>query len=312
MQVVSLGELLIDFVALESGFSVGEVSGFEKAPGGAPANVAVGVARLGHRVSFIGQVGDDSFGRYLADVMHAEGVDTRGLRFSQKTHTPLAFVALDADGERSFEFFGHTTAAEVTLDDQTKAVFDEASILHFGGLTLIDETSRNATLAIARYARERGLIVHYDPTVRLNLWNDDDAARRYLNEAVAVADIVKVSDEELDFMTDGGTVADLRHQSNKLVIVTHGADGSTAYLPDGSTVSAEGREVDTVDTTGAGDSFVAAMLVGILENPDDYMTKLPDLLTFANAVGALTATQRGAIPALPMREQVDHWLEGAE
>lgn len=308
MAVVSLGELLIDFVALEHGVSVGEASGFQKAPGGAPANVAVGVARLGHPVRFLGQVGDDPFGHFLADVMAAESVDIRGLRFSKTTPTPLAFVALAVDGERGFTFFGHTSAAEVTLDDATKAIIDDAKVLHFGGLTLIDDASQAATLAVAQYARERGLIVHYDPTLRLNLWHDDAKARERLNAALAYADIVKVSDEELAFMAAGGTQAELRHPANRLVIVTHGGSGATAYPAAGEPVHVPAFNVEAVDTTGAGDSFVAGMLAGVLEHPDDYMTNLAQLMRFAGAVGALTTQQRGAIPALPDREQVEAFL----
>ncbi|MBC7870176.1 MAG: fructokinase, partial [Chitinophagaceae bacterium] len=170
MTVVSMGELLIDFVALESGVSVGDVSGFQKAPGGAPANVAVAVARLGHDSAFLGQVGDDPFGHFLAEVLEAEGVDVHGLRFSPEARTALAFVSLGANGERSFSFYRNPSADMLYRpEDVALDVLDGAKIFHFGSITLIGEPSRSATLKAAQTARERGLIVSYDPNLRLAL-----------------------------------------------------------------------------------------------------------------------------------------------
>jgi fructokinase len=307
MRVVCLGEVLIDFVALESGVSVGDASGFEKAPGGAPANVAVGCARLGAPVAFLGQVGDDPFGHFLVAVLEAEGVNCDGLIVSQEAQTPLAFVSLAADGERSFVFFGQISAALLhPLNDATRATIQAGQVFHFGGLTLIDAASRQATFDAARHARESGLIVHYDPTLRLSLWPDETTARNVLREGLRYADVVKVSDEERDFMADD--VADLWCEGLGLIVVTHGAAGSTAYRRGAEPVFVPTPRVQAVDTTGAGDSFVAGLLTGILEHPDDYHEHLPELLRFANACGAVTATQRGAIPALPVHEQVTQMI----
>lgn len=311
MSVVCLGELLIDFVALESGVQVGEASGFQKAPGGAPANVAVAVARLGYYSAFLGMVGDDPFGYFLSDVLEAEGVDIRGLKFSEEARTALAFVSLAEDGERSFMFYRHPSADMLMKpDDVNTDIIESGQVFHFGSITLITEPSRSATVKAARYAREHDLLVSYDPNLRLALWPDAEAARAGMRLGLDYAHIVKISDDELQFLA-GGDVNNLWRDGMKLIVVTHGAGGSTAYPRDGAPVSVPGFSIDTVDTTGAGDGFVAGLLVGILEHPGEYLQEMKPVLQFANAVGALTATHRGAIPALPVRAQVEHFLKTA-
>jgi fructokinase len=308
MTVVCLGELLIDFVALESGVSVGEASGFQKAPGGAPANVAVAVARLGQSSAFLGQVGEDPFGHFLAEVLEAEGVDTAGLRFSDAARTALAFVSLAEGGERSFVFYRHPSADMLMKpEDVALEVIDRGRVFHFGSITAISEPSRSATYRAAQHARQRGLLVSYDPNLRLALWPDEHAARAGMIAGLEYAHVVKVSRDELEFMTGGTDVAPLWREDMKLIVVTDGAKGAAAYTREGSVFRA-GFAVDSVDTTGAGDGFVAGLLVSILENPDGYQERLDTILSFANAVGALTTTQRGAIPALPTRQQAEDFI----
>lgn len=305
MSVVCFGELLIDFVSLDKGVSVGEAYGFQKAPGGAPANVAVAVARLGHKSAFIGQVGDDAFGHYLAGVLEGEGVNIAGLRFSGEARTALAFVSLTLDGERSFVFYRHPSAdmlmkpEDVFLDG-----IDEAKIFHYGSITLINEPSRSATLMAAQHARSRGLLLSYDPNLRLSLWPDAAAAHSGMLTGLNYANIVKVSDEELAFLTGDQGIEPLWRDGLQLIVVTHGAGGSSVYTRK-DRYDYPGFSVNAVDTTGAGDAFVGALLVGILEHPDDYLQHIKDIMCFANAAGALATTQRGAIPALPMRDTVD-------
>ena len=230
MGIAAFGELLIDFVALESGVSVGEASGFEKKPGGAPANVAVAVAKLGQPSAFLGQVGDDPFGHYLDDVLRAENVDTSGLRFSADTRTALAFVSLRADGERSFVFYRHPSADMVMRpQDVAFDVIDQHEIFHYGSLTLIAEPGRSATLAAVNYAREHGKTISYDPNLRLSLWKDEAHAREGLLGGLPYAHIVKVSDEELEFLTGGHDAAALWRDGMRLMVVTHGAGGATLY-----------------------------------------------------------------------------------
>src|SRR5690606_22642334 len=155
MQIAAMGELLIDFVALENGVTVGEASGFQKAAGGAPANVAVAVKRLGMNSAFLGQVGDDAFGHYLADLLKNEGIDVSGLGFSQEARTMLAFVSLAANGERSFMFYRHPSADMLMKpDDVNKSVLDASDLFHFGSITLISSPAKEATLAAADYAKQ--------------------------------------------------------------------------------------------------------------------------------------------------------------
>jgi len=307
MGIVSFGELLIDFVALETGVSVGEASGFEKKPGGAPANVAVAVAKLGQESAFLGQVGDDPFGHYLEGVLRAEGVNTSGLRFSSEARTALAFVSLRADGERSFVFY-RQPSADMLMRPEDVALdrIDGQDVFHFGSITLISEPSRSATLAAVNYARERGLTISYDPNLRLSLWRDAEAARAGLLSGLDYANIVKVSDEELEFLTGDDDPAPLWRDGMRMIVVTHGSGGATLYTRDTSMYEM-GFRVNAVDTTGAGDGFVAGLLVGLTEQ-GERIGALSQVLRFANAVGALTTTSRGAIPALPTRAEVEAFL----
>ncbi|MEP7293197.1 MAG: PfkB family carbohydrate kinase [Chloroflexota bacterium] len=308
MGIVAFGELLIDFVALETGVSVGDASGFEKKPGGAPANVAVAVAKLGQPSAFLGQVGDDPFGHFLEADLRAENVETRGLRFSTAARTALAFVSLRADGERSFVFYRQPSADMLMgPEDVALDVIDGQEFFHFGSITLIGEPSHSATLAAVDYARAHGLTISYDPNLRLSLWSDEDAARAGMLTGLDYAHLVKISDEELHFLTGGADPSSLWRADLRLIVVTHGAGGATLYTRH-EQIHAPGFPVTAVDTTGAGDGFVAGLLVGLLEhgeNPDFF----PQILRFANAVGALTTTARGAIPALPTRAQVEAFLQ---
>lgn len=316
MTIVCMGELLIDFMARETGVSVGEASGFDKAPGGAPANVAVALNRLGLKSAFMGQVGNDPFGHYLAQTLISNGVDTSGLRFTDAARTALAFVSNRADGERSFMFYRHPSADMLmTPQDVNYDLLDSAEAFHFGSISLISEPSRAATLAAAAYALEKGALISYDPNLRRALWESDEAAREGMMLGFDYASIVKISDEELDFLT-GGDVYALWREYTRLIVVTMGKDGARAYVRNGSFLLVDGRGVQSVDTTGAGDSFTAALLYKLLTAVDrdgllEKATRLGDVLHFANTVGALTTTKRGAIPALPSHEEIDAILHTA-
>lgn len=310
MSVASFGELLIDFVALESGVTVGEASGFLKAPGGAPANVAVGVAKLGTPSAFVGQVGDDPFGHFLDGVLRAEGVNTAGLRFSAQARTALAFVSLRADGERSFVFYRHPSADMLmTPADVATDVIDAARVFHYGSITLIGEPSRSATRAAIQRARQNGAFISYDPNLRLSLWESADAARAGIIAGLDGAQLVKVSEEELEFLTGGSVVDPLWRDGMRLIAVTRGAAGVSLYTRAGVGIDVPGFPVNAVDTTGAGDGFVAGLLVGLLER--DFALDadaLRAIARFANAVGAITTTGKGAIPSLPTRSAVEAFL----
>lgn len=318
MGVVCLGELLIDFVALESGVTVGDASGFVKAPGGAPANVAVAVARLGTQSAFLGQVGNDPFGRFLADVLAAETVNVDGLRFTDEARTMLAFVSNTHDGERSFMFYRHPSADMLmTPDDIATDVIDAARVFHFGSITLISEPAKSATLAAAEHAQQAGKIISYDPNLRLALWPDAEAAREGMRLGLKYATIAKISLDELDtLLYEGEQLSDFwsKFDNLKIMVITDGKNGSKLHTRDGRIIEAAGNSVKSIEATGAGDAFVAGMLVSILEGldangTDDLMSLDFDAIQrFANATGALATLQKGAIPSLPTRQQAEDFL----
>lgn len=312
--VIALGELLIDFVSTVAGVTLEEAPAFEKAPGGAPANVVVGLVRLGVPSGFMGQVGEDPFGHFLVQTLANEGVDVSGMRFSDQARTALAFVSLRADGERDFMFYRHPSADMLYRpEDVAVGLLDGARLFHFGSISLIHEPSRSATLHAVQAARARGLLVSYDPNLRLNLWATADAAREGIQLAWPLAHIIKVSEEEMGFLSghDDPLVGAraMWHDDLRLLVITRGGAGSLFLTPTDHG-SAPSFPVDTVDTTGAGDGFVAGLLKGLLDDPDalDDRARLTTICRYANAVGALTTTRRGAIPALPTAAAVDQFL----
>jgi fructokinase len=311
---ICLGELLIDLVPTVTGVDLIDAPAFVKAPGGAPGNVAVGLARLGVPSAFMGKVGDDPFGHFLANTLAEAGVDIGSLRFSTEARTALAFVSLRADGEREFMFYRHPSAdllfaAEEVDTDAIKG----AKLLHFGSISLIGEPSRGATLHAVDTARAAGCLVSYDPNLRLPLWPDATAARDGMWLGLTKAHIVKLSDDESEFLTglrdlDAARQA-LWHDELKLMVITRGRAGCV-YFTRAFSGTVESFTVEAVDTTGAGDGFVAGLLQGLLADPATIQdeARLRELCRFANAVGALATTARGAIPALPERERVRDFL----
>jgi fructokinase len=308
--VVALGELLIDLVPTVSGVTLAEAPAFVKAPGGAPANVAVGLARLGVSSAFLGQVGEDAFGHFLARTLRDNGVDVSGLRFSRKARTALAFVSLRADCDREFMFYRHPSADMLYRPEDVDAgLVRAAGIFHFGSISLIGEPSRSATLRAVQLARQAGRLVSYDPNLRLSLWPDAEAAREGIGVGWSLAHVIKVSEEELAFL--GGTddlsrcACRLWHAELKLLVITRGREGCR-YVTAGFSGDEPGFAVACVDTTGAGDGFMAGLLKGLLEAPEAPLdeARTRSICRYANAVGALTTTTRGAIPALPAAEQV--------
>ncbi len=312
---ICLGELLIDFVPTVTGTGLTDAPAFVKAPGGAPGNVAVGLARLGVASAFMGQVGDDAFGHFLADTLAENWVDVHSLRFAGAARTALAFVSLRADGEREFMFYRHPSA-DMLFDAPAvdTAAIRRARLLHFGSISLIGEPARSATLYAIETARTAGGLISYDPNLRLLLWPDASAAREGLLLGLRQAHIVKLSDEESAFLTGLDDVQAaaraLWHEDWQLLAITRGRAGCAYFTPEFSGEMA-GFAVDAVDATGAGDGFMAGLLQGLLAEPDILHdeTRLRQLCRFANAVGALTTCQRGAIPALPRRQQVLDFLD---
>jgi fructokinase len=313
--VICFGEALIDFVSTEAGVSLVEAPGFLKAPGGAPANVAVGLARLGVSTGFMGKVGNDPFGQFLLKVLQQEGVEVSSVRISSSARTALAFVSLQKDGERDFMFYRHPSADMLfTPEDVDEALLRSAKIFHFGSISLIGEPSRSATHRALDIARGEGMLISYDPNLRFNLWPEAESAKLHILEVWEHADVIKISQEELIFLSDvsnpekGGR--GLWHEDLRLLVITQGRDGCT-YLTADHSGYLNGFHVETVDTTGAGDAFVAGLLMGLHRAPEAFEDKaiLREICQFANAAGALTTMKQGAIPALPTTEMVEAFLE---
>lgn len=316
--VVCFGEMLIDFVPIVGGVSLAEAPAFKKAPGGAPANVAVGISKLGGSSAFIGKVGDDEFGHMLADILKKNNVNNSGMRFDHSARTALAFVSLRADGEREFLFFRNPSADMLFRESELDLkLLEQAKIFHYGSISLIEEPCRSTHLAAMTIAKKAGSILSYDPNLRLKLWPSAEAAQKGIMSVWDKADIIKVSEDEITFLTGGDDPCDdnvvlkkLFHPNLKLLLVTEGSEGCRYY-----TKKFRGRvagiKVKAVDTTGAGDAFVSGILSNIASDINLYQDekRLREALVFANVCGALTVRERGAIPALPNKEAVLKMLQ---
>ena len=313
-EFIALGELLIDFFPTISGVTLIEAEIFQKAPGGAPANVAVGVSRLGLSSGFMGKVGDDAFGHFLAQTLRENGTDVSALRYSQEARTALAFVSLKEDGDRDFMFYRHPSADMLyTVAEVDEEYIRSGRIFHFGSISLINEPSRSATLHAIEIAQNAGLLVSYDPNLRLALWPCEEAAQHGMRLGWQYAQIIKASEEEVIFLAGEDdlylAVRKLWHSRLRLLVVTRGKEGCIYFTREFSG-EVPSFKVQSIDTTGAGDGFLAGLLKGILQMSDwEQPQALREICRYANAVGALTTTQRGAIPALPTAAEVESFLQ---
>jgi fructokinase len=313
--VVAFGELIIDFVPTVTGQDLSTAESFKKAAGGAPANVAAGLARLGVRSAFMGMVGNDGFGHFLANSLSDLGVDVTPLRFTDAARTALAFVSLRADGEREFLFYRSPSADMLmTPQDVDEGAIKAARAFHFGSISLIAEPARAATLHAVSLARRSGKLVTYDPNLRLALWPDAEAARAGMRLGLAEAEVVKIGAEELEFLTGNpdpvAAALSVWPERGKLMAITCGSEGCIWLMP-GRQGKVPGFAVKAVDTTGAGDAFMAGFIAGLLSEDEISWDagKIESICRMANAAGALTATGRGAIPSLPTRDAVAVLLE---
>lgn len=278
--VVSFGEMLIDFVPTVGGVSLAEAPAFKKSPGGAPANVAVGISRLGGSSAFIGKVGADEFGYMLADILKQNNVDTSGMRFDSNARTALAFVTLRSDGEREFLFFRNPSADMLLHESELDIdLLKKARIFHYGSISLIDDPCKSAHIAAMRIAKSSGCILSYDPNLRLALWPSAEAARNGIMSIWDQADVIKISEEEITFLTGGDDPYDddvvlkkLFHRNLKLLIVTEGSKGCRYYTKE-FRGRVGGVKVKPVDTTGAGDAFVSGFLYSIASDPSIFQNE---------------------------------------
>ena len=316
--VTALGELLIDFT--ENGTSEQGNPMLEANPGGAPCNVLAMLQKLDKKTSFIGKVGNDQFGRMLKETIESVGIDSGNLIMDEEVHTTLAFVHTFADGDRDFSFY-RNPGADMMLktEDVQKDRIESSKIFHFGTLSSTHEQCREATRYALQCAKEAGVLVSFDPNLREPLWNDPEDAKREIAYGLGLADIVKISDNEVVFMTgeeDYEKAAKILQETYQipLLFVTLGRDGSRAYYKDLRVEAAGFIQENTIETTGAGDTFTGCVLSKILDRggiEDLSEAELQDMLVFANAGASLITTRRGALKVMPDKKEIEELTAGA-
>lgn len=308
--VVALGEMLIDFAA--RGADPAGYPTMAANPGGAPCNFLAALSRYGVSTAFLGKVGDDTFGRLLIATAKAAGIETRGVIKDPAVFTTLAFVTFDAQGDRSFAFARKPGAdTRLTFEELDLALIDGCKVFHFGSLSLTDEPARTATRRAVAYAKAREKLVTFDPNLRLPLWRSREEAREQILWGLSQADVVKISDEEVDFLwgcsPEEGATRLLRDHGVSLAMVTLGPMG--CYLKNtGASCRASSPEVTPVDTTGAGDIFGGSAVSRLLElgkSPADLTeSDLAYIARFAATAASLSTEKSGGIPSVPEREEV--------
>jgi len=307
--VTAMGELLIDFTPC--GTSEAGRTLFEQNPGGAPANVLVAMSRLGMKTAFIGKVGDDMHGRLLKQTLQENNVNTDGLVVDPDYFTTLAFVTLH-DGEREFSFARKPGAdTMIRADEVNMDVINQTRIFHFGSLSLTNEPARSATIYAVEQAKKAGAVISYDPNYRAPLWKSEEEAKEQMRSVVKYVDIMKLSDSETALLTDVEDPYEaseiLLNQGVKCVVVTLGRDGAMLRTSK-FVVKAPSQTRKVVDTTGAGDSFWGGLLSRFAEfkvKPEDLdQNQASEFIRFANIVAGLCVEKRGAIPAMPSRDDV--------
>lgn len=311
IDVTALGELLIDFT--ENGLSGQGNPLLEANPGGAPCNVLSMLQNYGRKTAFIGKVGNDMFGRMLTEAVKSVGIDVRGLKTDPEIHTTLAFVHTFENGDRDFSFYRNPGAdmmlkkAEVDTD-----LIRDSKIFHFGTLSSTDPEVREATRYAIDAAKEAGDIITFDPNLRPPLWRSMDDAKGEIEYGLARCDVLKISDNEVEFMCgtddyDKGAQTLIDKYGIPLVLVTMGRDGSRAYYRGMRVEAAPFLQENTIETTGAGDTFCATILNFVLKYGLDGFDeeKLKELLVTGNAAASLVTTRKGALKVMPTVEEIE-------
>lgn len=315
--VVALGELLIDFT--HNGLSEQGNPVLEANPGGAPCNVLAMLRKLGKSCAFVGKVGDDMFGHQLHKAAKDAGISTEYLLMDKQQHTTLAFVQTFENGDRDFSFYRDPGADMMLREDELPLeAIREAKIFHFGTLSMTHEGVRQATKTAVACAKEGGALISFDPNLRPPLWGSLDAAREQIEWGLSQCDILKIADNELEFMTGetdfdkGAAQLKERYPSIRVLNVTAGPDGSYSFYGDRRVYVPGFQLGGTIETTGAGDTFCACVLNYALENGIEGLKEeqLSEMLRFANAAAYLVTTRKGAIRSMPEPEMVNAILHG--
>ena len=314
IDVTALGELLIDFT--QNGLSNQGNYLMEANPGGAPCNVLAMLTKLGKKTAFIGKVGDDFLGRHLKAVVEEVGIDTRNLLLDEKVHTTLAFVHTYPGGDRDFSFY-RDPGADMNLraDEVNEELIANSRIFHFGSLSMTHPGVREATRKALRIAKEQGCIISYDPNLRPPLWNTLEEAKEQIAFGMTQCDIMKISDNEIQWFTgledyDEGIRYLQQTYHIPLILLSMGPAGSRAYYRDMRVEVAPFLQKNTIETTGAGDTFCACVLNYVLDHGLENLTEaqLAEMLRFANAAASQITTRKGALKVMPSREEVEQML----
>ena len=313
--VVALGELLIDFT--ENGTSGQGNPIYEANPGGAPCNVLSMLTKLGRKTAFIGKVGSDIFGNRLKATLNEVGIDTTNLVMDEEIRTTLAFVETFPDGDRDFSFYRNPGADMMLREDEVSVeMLNDTNIFHFGTLSMTHEEVRNATKKAIASAKEAGAVISFDPNLREPLWKSLDDAKEQVAYGLSQCDVLKISDNEIQWFTgeedyDAG-IRKLKEQYDiPLIMLSMGKDGSRAYYKDLRVEAAPFLQEETIETTGAGDTFGACCLHYVLKYGLDNLDeeKLSEMLTFANAAASIITTRKGALRVMPEEEEVREFLK---
>lgn len=308
--VVALGELLVDFT--ENGISAQGNPMLEANPGGAPCNVLSMLQNLGKRTAFIGKVGADAFGQMLMQAVKNQGINTDNLVTDNTVHTTLVFVHTDKDGDRSFSFY-RNPGADMMLrwNEVHEDVLADTKIFHFGTLSMTDEQIEKVTKKAVEKAKSEGALISFDPNLRPPLWKNLEDAKHHMWYGISQCDILKISDDEIAFLTgtddiDGGVEAILKQSQPKLVCATMGKNGSKAFYNGKGVFCEPFLRNDTIETTGAGDTFMACVLNAVLEKGLEALSEkdLFEMLRFANAAASLVTTRKGALRVMPRGEEI--------
>lgn len=312
--VTALGELLIDFT--ENGTSAQGNPVLEANPGGAPCNVLSMLNRLGHKTNFIGKIGKDMFGDQLEAALKEVGIGTDGLMKDDEVHTTLAFVHTAPDGDREFSFYRNPGADMMLSEDEVDAdQIKNSTIFHFGSLSMTDEVCRKATRKAIAIAEEAGVLMSYDPNLREPLWKSMDLAKEQISYGLEHCNILKISDNEIQWLTgkedyDEGIAMVQEKYNIPLILLSLGKTGSRAYTKNCRVEVPAFIQENTIETTGAGDTFGACILHYVLEHGwKEYSEEeLTEMLTFANAAASIVTTRKGALRVMPTKEEVQAML----
>lgn len=307
-KLIVIGEALIDWIPDVKGVGLKSVEGFKRVAGGAPANVAGACAKLKEKATLLTCVANDAFGEYLIDTFKENQIDISNIVRTDDYDTSLAFVSLKKDGNRDFKFYRRTAAdLQFSENDIRDNLCEKGDIIHFCSVDLVESPMKKAHKKLIEQALKVNSIISFDPNLRFSLWDDLDELKKTVREFMKYADIIKISDEELEFITgysDMDKAMDVIFDGrSKLFIYTKGSKGASIYRKDRSHIDVEGLKIDVVDTTGAGDSFIGAFIACLLKDKvddlemiDDY--KLEDYFDMANSYAALTTTKPGALGAM--------------